>query len=121
MSKKFTLMTTLALSVTAFAPSAFAEDVEKTAMMDAPVMEMNNGATEAAVIAVRADMPEEVMETVETSNFIAVEGPDGQIYYNHIVEVSELPDPELNLRVIETFEVAHDGAVYTNKLVEEVE
>jgi hypothetical protein len=117
MSKKFTLMTTLALSVTAFAPSAFAEEVEKTAMMDATVMEMNNGATEAAVIAVRADMPEEVMETVETSNFIAVEGPDGQIYYNHI----ELPDPELNLRVIETFEVAHDGAVYTNKLVEEVE
>lgn len=121
MSKKFTLMTTLALSAAAFAPSAFAGEVEKTAMVDEPVMQMESDATEATIIAVRAEMPEEVMETVETSNFIAVEGPDGQIYYNHIVEVSELPDPELNLRVIETFEVAHDGAVYTNKLVEEVE
>ena len=121
MSKTFTLMTTLALSVAAFTPSAFAEDVKKTAMVDGPVMQMESDTAEAAIIAVRAETPTDVMETVETSNFIAVQGPDGQIYYNHIVEVSELPDPELNLRVIETFEVAHYGAVYTNKLVEEVE
>jgi len=121
MSKTFTLMTTLALSVTAFAPSAFAEDVEKTAMVDAPVMKIESNATEATIIAVRAEMPVEVMDTVETSDFVAVEGPDGQIYYNHIVDISELPDPEINLRVIETFEVTHDGIVYTNKIVEDVE
>ena len=119
MSKLISAFTIATLSSVAFASPAFAGDkmsvsLETTSGEASTVM----AATEAKTIALSTEANTEVLGAFERGELIAVEGPDGQVYYNRVIPVSELPDPELNLRVIETFEVEHDGQVFTNKFVE---
>lgn len=124
MSKRNTLFAAIALSAATFAQASFAgekPEMETLKTTDKMIEVTTTDATTAQLITRSADTPAEVLSTVETANLMAVEGPDGRIYYNHIVPISELPDPQLELRVIETYDVQHDGDVFTNKIVQEVE
>ena len=121
MSKLTSLFALTALGSFAIAPAAFAGDkmdmkmettaVEAAATMDAP---------EARTITLRTDTEAEVLGAVDSSELIPVEGPDGQIYYNRFIPVSELPDPALELRVLDTVQINHEGEVFTNKIVQEL-
>lgn len=119
MSKEIAIFAIIALSAMAIAPATFAEDNTQMAM--AETQQIESEAMESRTIEVPADRPTDVMSTVEASNLIAVEGLDGRTYYNHIVPISDLPDPELDLRVIDTYDVSHEGAIYTNKIVQEID
>jgi hypothetical protein len=119
MSKEIAIFAMIALSATAAAPAALAQETTQMAMTETQQIEPET--MESRVVEVPADRPRDVMSTVETSNLIAVEGPDGRIYYNHIVPISDLPDPELDLRIIATYDVSYEGAVYTNKIVQEID
>lgn len=119
MTKLTNVLAIAALTSVAFAPAAFAGDkMEKAAE---PVQaNMTVETPESRTIALRTEMEAEVRGAVARGDLIAVEGPDGRVYYNRYIPVSELPDPELDLRVIDTFEVSHEGRTYTNKVVQEL-
>lgn len=109
MSNCLGAVTFITLGSLAFAPAAIAaETAEPENKAVATETRMNSSETE-------------VRGAVERSDLIAVEGPDGRIYYNRIIPVSELPDPELNLRTLETVEITYEGDVYTNKIVQKVD
>lgn len=120
MSKLTSVIAITALGSVGFASSAFAGETMEpkmdTASVETAVM---TEAPDAKVTMIRAEAEAEVMGAVERGEFTAVEGPDGRIYYNHIVPVSELPDPELDIEVLDTFQVEYEGDVYTNKLVQD--
>lgn len=125
MTKSAQILTLATLSSVAFAPTAFAGDAPET---------VQNAAIESTSIKASADIEAPMSETtvlrgeeetqllksVETGDLIPVEGPDGQIYYNWIVPVSDLPDPDLDLRVLDTIDINYEGEIYTNKLVQEL-
>jgi hypothetical protein len=69
---------------------------------------------------VKIEPSTEVLGAVERGDLIRVEGPDGRIYFNRLIPVSELPDPTLELRVLDTVQIERDDAVYTNKIVQPV-
>lgn len=119
MTKLTQVLAIAALGSVAFAPSAFAgEKMNKTAE---PVKtEMTTEAPESRTIALRKELETEVRGAVARGELVAVEGPDGRVYYNRFIPVSELPDPELDLRVIDTYEVNYEGETYTNKVVQEL-
>ncbi len=115
MSNLMNFFTIAAVSSIAFASPAFAGDKYKGDVKPASADSMTM-TTEMTEI----DALTEVRGAVERSDFVAVEGPDGRIYYNRVVPVSELPDPVLDLRVLDTVQVEHDGTIYTNKIVQPV-
>jgi len=121
MSKYLYTLVLFSATVVGFASPAFAGDIAiKTEMK--PTMVEESSATEmpeARIIATRTEAESDVRSAVERGEFVPVEGPDGRIYYNQIIQVSDLPDPELNLRVVEKFELNHNGMVFTNKIVQE--
>lgn len=43
---------------------------------------------------------------------------DGNVYYNHIVKIDDLPEVEKDIDVVDTYTFVHDGVTYTNKIVE---
>lgn len=127
MSKNFSFFAALMLAATAFAPAAIAENAEdkasseniQLAMVEAE--DMTSETTEARVIAIPVETETEVLSTTESNDLIPVQGPDGRIYYNRIIPVSELPDPDLDIRVLDTYTVNYEGEVYTNKIVQEID
>ena len=48
-----------------------------------------------------------------------VEGENGQLYINHLIPVSELPDPTLAVRTEDTYSVEYQGMTFTNRVVSE--
>lgn len=124
MSNSTTLFAALTLAATLAAPAAIAEDStakENVQMAMVESQDMTAESTEARIIAIPAETETEVLSTTESSDLIPVQGPDGRIYYNRIIPVSELPDPDLDLRVLDTYNVNYEGEVYTNKIVQEVD
>jgi len=104
MSNLKNIFTIAAVSSVAFASPAFAGEKHKGDMK--------------SLYAIFIEPASEVMGAVERSEFVRIEGPDGRVYYNHLIPVSELPDPALELRVLDTVQVERDGAVFTNKIVQ---
>lgn len=121
MTKYLNTLALAAAAVVACASPAFAGDMAEKTEMKSPMVETfsTTEMPQARIIAIRAEAESDVRSALQLGDFIPVEGPDGQIYYNQIVQISDLPDPELNLRVVEKFEVNHDGMVFTNKIVEQ--
>lgn len=119
MTKLTNILAITALTSVAFAPAAFAGDKMEKAVESAQT-EMKVETPESRTIALRTELETEVRGAVARGDLIAVEGPDGRIYYNRFIPVSELPDPELDLRVVDTFEVNYEGETYTNKVVQEL-
>lgn len=119
MTKLTQALSIVALASFAAAPSAFAGETSN-ASMTAVSTEATTfmSAVDTKMIALPAQTEPQVLGAVDETDLIAVEGPDGRIYYNRIIPVAELPDPELDLRVVETFDVEHEGEVFTNKIVE---
>ena len=120
MSNLKSIFTIAAVSSVAFASPAFAGEKHKGDMKSS-LLETKTAAAELAErpdAAMFIEPATEVMGAVERSEFIRVEGPDGRVYYNHLIPVSELPDPALELRVLDTVQVERDGAVFTNKIVQ---
>lgn len=110
--------TTLALGPNAFLSSVHAKDAKvdepSRIVISETVLAADTTPTESVQII------EARVETKE-AGLIAVEGPDGRTYYNRIVPIETLPDPTLDLRVIDTVDIRYDGEVYTNKVVEELQ
>lgn len=109
--------TTLALGPSALFSSAHAKDAKadtpSRVVISEPVPAADMVPTESVQII------EARVETKE-AGLVAVEGPDGRIYYNRFVPIETLPDPTLDLRVIDTVDIRYEGEVYTNKVVEEL-
>ena len=125
MSKLLSTLAIATVTTVAFASPAFAGD--KTHKMKHSKVETSTVVTpsaletsEARVIATRAEAESEVLGAVARGEFVAVEGPDGRVYYNRTIPVSELPDPELNLITVDTVTVEHNGQTFTNKIVDPV-
>lgn len=124
MSNNTTLFVALSLAATAFAPAVIAEDKAAAENMQIALVETQNmtaETTEARVITIPAETETEVLSTMESNNLIPVQDQDGRIYYNRIIPLSELPDPDLDLRVLDTYDVNYAGEVYTNKIVQEID
>lgn len=75
--------------------------------------------TQSQTTTLRIDVENEVRGALERGELIAVEGPDGRIYYNRYIAVEDLPDPELDIRVIDTIDINYGGQTFTNRIVEE--
>ena len=122
MSKLMSAFTLAAVSSFAFAAPALAGDAYEAEMKPAKVetLSVMTITTDARQEDMLIEASAEVRGAVERGEFTAVEGPDGRIYYNRNVPISELPDPELDLRVLDTVEVEYDNTVYTNKIVQPV-
>ncbi len=121
MTKLMSAFTIATLGAAVFASPALAGDKMNVSLKTTPGEASTMMETaDAKTFALSTEANTEVLGAVERGELIAVEGPDGRVYYNRLIPVSELPDPELNLRVVETFEVEHDGQVFTNKFVQTV-
>lgn len=121
MTKLISAFTIATLTSVAFAPSAFAgEKMEPVMQPVSAEMTIITEAPEAQTVTLLAEMETEVRGAVESGELVAVEGPDGRIYYNRVIDVSELPDPTLELRILEKFDVSYEGDVYTNKIVQKL-
>ena len=129
MTKLAQTLTIATLASVAFAPPAFAGDapetVQNTAMESTSIeasvaMEAPDTETGTETIMLRSQLQTQTQKSVEAGDLIPVEGPDGQIYYNRIIPVSDLPDPDLDLRVLDTIDIKYEGDVYTNKIVQDL-
>jgi hypothetical protein len=126
--KELTMIKTKTLSVLAatfamaFAPAAFAGDmhksdadkVDKAAKMQIakPNVTLTPRTTE-----IRSEIAAEVRGAIARGDMIAVEGTDGTTYFNQLIPVSELPDPTLDVQIVDTVTFEHNGVTYTNKIV----
>ena len=132
---------TAALAITALsATAAFAGDMksyDKASMTTASSQaQMNQGKMTKMVKTIDADgqvstmtvsaMPQETRKTavlgalaVQNTDAYVVEAPDGELFINHIVPLSELPDPTLNVNTQDTYTVEYRGMVFTNRVVAE--
>ncbi|WP_154813746.1 hypothetical protein [Hellea balneolensis] len=61
----------------------------------------------------------QVLAAVETANVIPVQDEDGQVFYNHYVDDSELFDASLDFETVDTYTFEYEGRIYTNKIVTE--
>lgn len=55
----------------------------------------------------------------QTTDAYIVQNNDGDLFINHLVLIEELPDPALNVEVIDTYEITYRGVTFTNKIVGE--
>ena len=54
---------------------------------------------------------------VQNTDAYVVEAPDGELFINHLIPVSELPDPALDPDVVDTYTYEHRGMTFTNRIV----
>lgn len=122
MSKLMSVVTLAAVSGFAFASPAFAGDKTKAKMKDAPTKTMTvvKESTQLRNTDMVVQAATEVRSAVARGEYEAVEGPNGVIFYNRVIPVSQLPDPELKLRTLETSTYTHNGVTYTNKVVQPI-
>jgi len=108
-------MRTIAIIATASflmtAPAAFAGDMKKSEMH-----ELERSTTAPYI---QANYAEDVMGAVERSNYITVTDENGNTYLNKIVNIDELPNPQLDLETVETYTYEYQGRTYTNRVVVE--
>lgn len=122
MFKATSVIAITAISSVAFTSSAIAGEQMETNMERVSVEAMLDlEAPETETLLIRAEAKSDVLGAVSSGDLTAVEGPEGRIYYNRIIPISDLPDPELNIEVLETFEVEFEGDVYTNKIVQKLD
>ena len=96
------------------APAAFAGEMEdKSETVKAET-------TESRTVTLRNEVMAEVRGAVASGEYTAVEGPDGKIYYNRIIPISELPDPTLEIEEAETYTFEYRGMTFTNKVVQDI-
>lgn len=57
-----------------------------------------------------------VLEQQTTDAYI-VQDQSGDLFINHLVPLSDLPDPQLEIDVVDTYQVTYRGVTYTNKIV----
>jgi len=92
------------------APLAFAGEVNTADM---------NTYDKTAPQVVSAKYAETVLAAVERSDYIPVTDENGVTYLNKIVDIDELPNPQLELETVDTYTYEYEGRVYTNKVVVE--
>lgn len=130
--KTMTATLTGLATATLFAATAQAAD---TSNMDSAAMTMTSE-TVRTVKTIDADgevsmktvtvMPTETRKTAVMSAFAEqntdayiVADADGELFINHLIPVAELPDPTLELDVIDTYTAEYRGMTFTNKVVTE--
>lgn len=59
-----------------------------------------------------------VLEATERQDLIPVTDNQGNVFFNHIVDVETLPDTELNIKVQDSFTYEYNGRIYTNVIVD---
>lgn len=107
------------LTVTAamfIAPAAIAGDMSSkaktsTKVVTTPAQPQKKVQTQAVVAA-------EVRGAVARGDLIAVEGPNGTVFYNKLIRVADLPDPTLTVQAVDTVTFTHEGRTYTNRIVD---
>lgn len=57
-------------------------------------------------------------EEQETDAYI-VQDNDGELYINHLVPIETLPDPTLDVEIVDTYTTEYRGLVFTNKVLDE--
>lgn len=57
-------------------------------------------------------------EQQETDAFI-VQNNEGDLFINHLVPIQELPDTDLNVEVLDTYQIEYRGMVFTNTVIDE--
>jgi len=95
--------------------TAVADDMDQAE----PVAETSTKEAQTQSMTLRTAIESEVRGAIARGDMVAVEGPDGRIYYNRFIAIEDLPDPELDLRVIDTVDVIYQGTTFKNKIVEE--
>lgn len=55
----------------------------------------------------------------QTTDAYIVQDNDGDLFINHLVPVEDLPDPNLEVRTIDTYTTEYRGMTFTNKIVED--
>ncbi len=55
----------------------------------------------------------------QNSDAYVVQDQSGELFINHIVPLSELPDPSLEVREVQTYTTEYRGMVFTNRVVSE--
>lgn len=59
-----------------------------------------------------------VLEASETQDLIRVSDDEGNVFYNHVVNIEDLPETELDIEIQDTYTFEHNGRTYTNVIVE---
>ena len=54
---------------------------------------------------------------VQNTDAYVVEAPDGELFINHLIPVSDLPDPTLDPDVVDTYTYEYRGMTFTNRVV----
>ena len=54
---------------------------------------------------------------VQNTDAYVVEAPDGELFINHILNTSDLPDPSLDPDVLDTYTYEYRGMTFTNRVV----
>jgi len=111
-------LTTAALMATA-AQAGDAQPSDMTAPQTVKTIDSDNQVSQLTIISMDEDR-EAVLGAFEQQNTDAyiVQDEDGDLFINHLVLIEELPDPALDVEVVETYEVTYRGVTYTNKVVD---
>lgn len=59
-----------------------------------------------------------VLEANETQDLIRVSDDEGNVFYNHIVNIEDLPKTDLDIEIQDTYTFEYNGRTYTNVIVE---
>ena len=125
---KIILKTTLGLSTAALlAATAQAGDAASEAAADttAPTTQIvktidaDNQVGQLSIV--RMDKNNEaVLGAFEEQNTDAyiVQDNEGDLYINHLVAIEDLPNPDLDVETVETYEVTYRGMTFTNKVID---
>jgi len=125
---KIILKTTLGLSTAALlAATAQAGDTTSEASADttAPTTQIvktidaDNQVGQLSIV--RMDKNNEaVLGAFEEQNTDAyiVQDNEGDLYINHLVAIEDLPNPDLDVETVETYEVTYRGMTFTNKVID---
>lgn len=102
-----TLIATTALVMFA-APLAHAGDVkaEETAQ------------TQSKTVYTQNQESTEVRSAIATGDMVRVVDENGNVYINKFIAIEDLPDPTLNVEVLDTMTFEYEGRIYTNRIVE---
>lgn len=58
------------------------------------------------------------LEEQRTDAYI-VQDNEGELYINHLVPIETLPDPTLEVEIVDTYTTEYRGLVFTNKVLDE--
>lgn len=119
---KTILKATLGLSITALLSTAAQAGEAQASDVMTPqtvqTIDSDNQVSQLTIVRMDEDR-EAVLGAFEQQNTDAyiVQDEDGDLYINHLVAVEDLPDPALEVEVVDTYEVTYRGVTYTNKII----